>query len=97
MAYVFTAMQTQKEWQATHLLGIGGILSHSSRFSSTSSSISGRTQRQSAERMEDMKRLENEAIAWSEKRNAKEAKVDWRFTTEDARIKLKKLYPSLQE
>jgi len=40
MAYVFTAMQTQKEWQAAHILGIGGILSHSSRFSSTSSSIS---------------------------------------------------------
>ena len=50
-----------------------------------------------AERMEDIKRLENEAIAWAEKRNAKEAKVDWRFTTEDARIKLKKSYPSLQE
>lgn len=49
------------------------------------------------ERMEDIKRLENEAIAWAEKRNAKEAKVNWRFTTEDARIKLKKLYPSLQE
>ena len=45
----------------------------------------------------DMKRLENEAIAWAEKRNVKEAKVDWRFTTEDARIKLKKLYPSLEE
>jgi len=50
-----------------------------------------------AERMENVKRLEKEAMAWATKRNAKEAKVDWRFTTEDARIKLKKLYPSLQE
>jgi len=33
---------------------------------------------------------------WEHKRNAKEAKVDWRFTTEDARIKLKKLYPSIE-
>jgi len=49
-----------------------------------------------AERMENMKRLAREAMAWAQKRNAKEAKVDWRFTTADARIKLKKLYPSIE-
>ena len=49
-----------------------------------------------AERMENVKRLGKEAMAWATKRNAKEAKVDWRFTTKDARIKLKKLYPSIQ-
>jgi transposase len=49
-----------------------------------------------AERMGDIERLESEALTWTEKRNAKEAKVDWRFTTEDARIKLKKLYPSIE-
>jgi transposase len=48
-----------------------------------------------AERMDNIKRLEKEVMAWAEKRNAKEAKVDWRFTTRDARIKLKKLYPSI--
>ena len=40
---------------------------------------------------------EQEVAAWFEKRNTKESKVNWRFTTDDARIKLKKLYPSLQE
>lgn len=49
-----------------------------------------------AERMDNISRLDSEATAWEEKRNAKEAKVDWRFTTEDARIKLKKLYPSIE-
>lgn len=48
-----------------------------------------------AERMDNTKRLEKEVMVWSEKRNAKEAKIDWRFTTDDARIKLKKLYPSI--
>ena len=48
-----------------------------------------------AERMDNIRRLEKEVMAWAEKRNAKEAKVDWRFTTRDARIKLKKLYPSI--
>jgi hypothetical protein len=48
-----------------------------------------------AERMGSIERLESEALAWAEKRNSKQAKVDWRFTTDDARIKLKKLYPSI--
>jgi len=48
-----------------------------------------------AERMDNVKRLQKEAMVWAEERNTKEAKVDWRFTTDDARIKLKKLYPSI--
>jgi hypothetical protein len=50
-----------------------------------------------AERMSNIDRLESEAMAWAKQRNAKEVRVDWRFTTDDARIKLKRLYPSLQE
>ncbi|MDH4238856.1 MAG: IS630 family transposase, partial [Phycisphaerae bacterium] len=38
----------------------------------------------------------SESMAWAEKRDAKEAKVDWRFTTSDARIRLKRLYPSIE-
>jgi hypothetical protein len=41
--------------------------------------------------------LQAEATAWAERRNAAGGKVDWRFTTEDARIKLKRLYPKIQE
>ncbi len=37
--------------------------------------------------------LENEVKAWQMDRNAKVVKVDWRFTTTDARTKLKHLYP----
>ncbi len=36
----------------------------------------------------------NEVEAWTKKRNAAKAGADWRFTTTDARIKLKSLYPS---
>jgi hypothetical protein len=35
--------------------------------------------------------------AWQDRRNATGRGVDWRFTTADARIKLKRLYPSLHE
>lgn len=34
-----------------------------------------------------------EVAAWEERRNAAARSIDWRFTAEDARIKLKRLYP----
>ena len=40
--------------------------------------------------------LEQETKAWQNQRNRDSIRVDWRFTTKDARIKLKSLYPSLQ-
>jgi hypothetical protein len=46
-------------------------------------------------RIEDRKLLEQEVAAWEVKRNGKQVHVDWQFTTADARIKLKRLYPAL--
>jgi hypothetical protein len=40
--------------------------------------------------------LERELAAWQAARNGAARGVDWRFTTEDARIKLKHLYPAIQ-
>jgi hypothetical protein len=40
--------------------------------------------------------LEREVLAWQNDRNEKVVKVNWRFTTADARIKLKHLYPEIQ-
>jgi hypothetical protein len=40
--------------------------------------------------------LSREVAAWERRRNQEQSAVDWRFTTADARIKLKRLYPSLQ-
>ncbi len=47
-------------------------------------------------RIPDMDSLRQEITAWENNRNEKSNSVDWRFTTADARIKLKKLYPSIQ-
>jgi hypothetical protein len=38
-----------------------------------------------------------EVAAWQQERNERAVQVRWRFTTADARIKLHRLYPSLQE
>ena len=46
-------------------------------------------------RIPDKNTLINQVIQWQNRRNHLETKVDWRFTTDDARIKLKRLYPTL--
>ena len=47
-------------------------------------------------RIENKRELIKEVNAWAKKRNKEQRGVDWRFTTKDARIKLKKLYPTIQ-
>ncbi len=47
-------------------------------------------------RIPDQTTLCQEVAAWQGGRNTAGATVHWRFTTDDARIKLKKLYPSIQ-
>ena len=47
-------------------------------------------------RIADKPALEREVAAWQAERNQAQATVHWRFTTSDARIKLKRLYPSIE-
>ena len=48
-------------------------------------------------RLADRAALEREVAAWQTTRNATGRGVDWRFTTQDARIKLKHLYPATDD
>jgi DDE superfamily endonuclease len=45
-------------------------------------------------RIADRQKLKSEIVAWEADRNKHHAKADWQFTTDDARIKLKHLYPN---
>lgn len=47
------------------------------------------------QRIPDQQMLNNQIAAWEKARNDAKATIDWRFTTDDARIKLKRLYPSI--
>ena len=47
-------------------------------------------------RIPDLGVLRREVAAWVATRNAAVVKVDWQFTTADARVKLKRLYPSIE-
>ena len=45
-------------------------------------------------RMDSIDILRNEVATWQTARDRLRAKVDWQFTTDDARVKLKRLYPT---
>jgi hypothetical protein len=46
-------------------------------------------------RIGDMETMKKEVFAWKRDRNNRNAKINWRFTNDNARIKLKKLYPTI--
>lgn len=46
-------------------------------------------------RIDNLKTMKEEVEAWQYHRNNMNAKINWQFTTKNARIKLKKLYPSI--
>lgn len=46
-------------------------------------------------RIDNMSTIREEVDAWQQYRNNKKAKINWQFNTKDARIKLKRLYPTL--
>lgn len=47
-------------------------------------------------RMDRIQTVQAECSAWDRQRNEQQKGVDWQFTTDDARIKLRRLYPQIQ-
>jgi hypothetical protein len=48
-------------------------------------------------RIPEMETLRREVSAWQTQRNHHQAKINWQFGTDSARIKLQRLYPSVKE
>lgn len=46
-------------------------------------------------RIDTVDEMRTATQAWAERRNSAQACIDWQFTTDDARIKLKRLYPTI--
>ena len=50
-----------------------------------------------AQRIDNIEALRRQTHAWEKSRDEAKVKVNWQFTTTDARTKLRRLYPSLEE
>ncbi|AKB51831.1 Mobile element protein [Methanosarcina barkeri str. Wiesmoor] len=48
-------------------------------------------------RMDNIENVRKEILAWQNYRNNKNSKVNWQFTTDDARIKLSRIYPTIED
>jgi hypothetical protein len=70
---------------------------HGSWLNIAETELSSLTRQCLDRRIPDMELLKSETKAWELERNAKCKTVDWQFTAEDARIKLKRLYPQFKE
>jgi hypothetical protein len=69
---------------------------HASWLNMAEIELSVLTQHGLSHRVASQEELHRQVEAWQSARNQKAVKVDWRFTTADARIKLKHLYPSIE-
>jgi len=69
---------------------------HGSWLNVAESELSALTRQCLNRRIPDRETVAGEAQAWSQERNARQVGVDWQFTTDNARIKLKQLYPNVR-
>lgn len=95
-ASFYEAFEPEEARRLINRLEIHHTPKHGSWLNIAEIELSVFTQQCLDRRIPDIAILRKEASAWYSKRNARQKSVDWRFTTQDARIKLKRLYPQIQ-
>jgi len=96
-ASLYEAFDPEKARRLSEKLEIHHTPKHGSWLNMAEIELSVLSRQCLQRRVPDFKTLEREAAAWQDRRDAAGVKIEWRFRTSDARIKLKRLYPSLQE
>ena len=91
---VFPAKEAMRLWKK---LEIHHTPKHGSRLNMAEIELSVLGRQVLHERLGTMEIVEQKVAAWQAKRNKQENKISWRFTTDDARIKLERLYPVIEE
>jgi hypothetical protein len=96
-ASLYEAFDPQEARRLTNKLEIHYTPKHGSWLNIAEIELSVLSRQCLNRRVPDFETLQAEVSAWQERRDAAGIKIEWRFRTEDARIKLKRLYPSLKE
>ena len=95
MASLYEAFEPEEARRLAKRLEIHYTPKHGSWLNIAEIELSALTQQCLNRRMPDIETLRKEITAWELKRNNQQQGVDWQFTTDDARIKLKRLYPQI--
>lgn len=96
VASLYEAFEPSEARRLVEKLEIHYTPKHGSWLDMAETELSTLTRQCLNRRIPDMETLTSEAAAWETARNESEATVDWQFTTDQARTKLKRLYPSIQ-
>ena len=96
-ASFYEAFEPAEAWRLSQKLEIHYTPTHGSWLNMAEIELSVLARQCLAERMPSMQVVQEQVRAWQQQRNHAQATINWRFTAEDARIKLKRLYPSLKE
>lgn len=94
---LYEAFPPEEARQLARRLEIHYTPKHGSWLNIAEIELSALTRQCLNRRMPDMVMLRNETSAWEKSRNERQKGVDWQFTTENARIKLTRLYPRIKE
>lgn len=92
-ASLYEAFSPEEAWRLVERFEVHYTPKHASWLDLAESELSALSSQCLDRRLPDMQTLINEVAAWQADRNKHHAKADWQFTTDDARIKLKHLYP----
>lgn len=95
-AALYQAFEPAVAWRLLERLEIHHTPKHGSWLNMAEIELSVLSQQCLNRRIPDTATLTREIAAWQQARNADPRPVNWRFTTADARIKLKRLYPSIK-
>ena len=95
-ASFYEAFEPEEAWRLTNRFEFHYTPKHGSWLNMAEIELSALARQCLNRRLADQATLTQEVAAWTEERNAQVVKVQWRFTTADARIKLKHLYPKIQ-
>ena len=95
-AALYQAFEPAVAWRLLERLDIHHTPKHGSWLNMAEIELSVLSQQCLNRRIPDTATLTREVAAWQQARNADPRPVNWRFTTADARIKLKRLYPSIE-
>jgi hypothetical protein len=96
LASLYEAFAPQEARRLARRLEIHDTPKHGSWLHSAEIELSVLTKQCLHRRIAAIDTLRQETKAWEHERNAKQTGVDWQFTTEDARMRLKRLYPQYQ-
>lgn len=97
LASLYQAFEPAEALRLAQKLELVHTPKHGSWLNVAESELSVLTRQCLDRRIAEQRTVATEARAWSQERNAGQAGVDWQFTTTDARIKLKRLYPIVTE